>query len=211
MIHPLIKAKSKRVGEWAHPTSGIVTEYFLEDTKFVCVVLEERLSAPEASVLRAKVEDKLDHWLTMEWFPVMEIEVEDKSPGSYRDEPKGDGLAIGVRRYFLSRSPAGKVYQCDWDVDEIHRKAKMTGYGNGYNRYGNNDTMALTRLPLAAPLKLGEEKTMIDYTEEAWAGCQEIIKGLGIMRARLSKLIRSREGLRRLTSGGAKLLTEGNQ
>lgn len=206
MIHPLIEKKAKRVGTWDHSNSGIVVEYFLEGTKFVCVVLEEKLSAPEASVLKDKAMDRLEHWIKMEWHPVMVIEVEDKSPGGYRDEPQGDGLAIGVKRFYLSRSPAGRVYECDWDVDEIHRKAKMTVYSCG--RYDRNE-MTLTKLPLCAPYKINDDRTMIDYSDEVWAAVQGLIVGLGEMRVKLGKLIRSRDGFSLLVQGGTKLLSAG--
>lgn len=192
------KIKSKKIGTWHHDKTGIDIDYFLEGTLFKAIVLEETLSAPEASVLRAKVDDKLNHWLTLEWHAVIEIEVEADS-GYYRTRVEGDGLTLKIGRYYLSRSPAGDIKRVGWDVDESHRKAKMGNY--------DDRSLKLTRLPLGAPFQIERENHwLIDYDENAWNALESIIRGIGQLRRNISDLVKSKDGVKKLVSAGAKVL-----
>lgn len=203
------KNKAKKLGSWTHDKSGITVDYFINGTRFECTVLEEKLDAPEAAVLRHKAMDKLEHWMTMEWFPIMEVEVSDDGQHSYSDEPEGDAISIKVKRYWLSRSPAGRVVRCDWDVDEEHRKAQMASYGGS--------DLQLTRLPLKAPFRGSgrygrTDGVMIDYTEELWDTVQRMIKALSQMRSELAKLFKNKDGIAKLQAGGSRfLLGEGKK
>lgn len=202
--------KLKKLGSWTHEKSGITVDYFINGTRFECTVLEQKLNAPEAAVLRHQVMDRLEHWMSMEWFPIINVEVSDEGAGgaNYRDEPTGDGLSIKVRRFYLSRSPAGQVMQCGWDVDEEHRKAKMSTYGGS--------DIALTRLPLKAPFSCSgrgyrsDSGYLMDFTPELWATLVEMIQSLGKMRVQLAKLFKTRDGVAKLQAGRSTLLGAGD-
>ncbi len=192
----------KKLGSWTHEASGITIDYFIEGTRFVCVCLEETVSAPEASVLRAQVFDRIEHWMTMEWFPVIEIEVDDNNCSSYRDEPEGDAVSVKAKRFYISRSPAGRVKRVEWDVEEVHRKAKMRDYGGS--------ELQLTRLPLKCPLVQGRgDGTLIDYNEEAWEALQQIIKAIGQIREQVGKMIKTKAGIEKLSAAGTRVLMLG--
>ena len=199
----------KKLGTWNHDKSGINVDYFIRHTTFYATVLGEELSAPEADVLRAKVMDKLEHWMQMDWHAVMQVQVEDHEGDTYREEPEGDGLYCKIKRFYLSRSPAGNVMEVDWDVDEAHRKAKMKRRGSeGYR--GRDDGLQLARLPLGAPYKLSEGNWLLDYSEETWRACEEIIKALGKMKKQLRDLVKTRAGIAKLAAGGSKYLMLGD-
>jgi hypothetical protein len=207
-----MKNKSRKVGMISHEKSGIEIEYFINGTQFECTVLEEKLTASEASVLRHMVVDKLEHWMNLEWFPIMEITCEEKKYDSYRNEGPDieAGIQLGARRYWLSRSPAGNVVRVDWDVDEEHRKAKMENFGQ--------KDLKLTRLPLKAPFQRnssrwssGSQEWMIDYTKEKWDTVTRMIEAIQQMHSQMAKLFKSREGIAKLESVGLKLLGPGKK
>jgi hypothetical protein len=164
----------RKLGQWEHEKSGMIVEYFIEHTTFKCTVLEEKLEAPDVNVLKHQAFDRLEHWMKMEWFPVIDVTcAEESSRSRYydNDEREDEGQAsitIKATRFWLSRSPAGRVVQCDYDVEPEHRKAKL-------EKYGGTD-IQLTRLPLAAPFKFkGEDaecknggRWLMDYDEHVW-------------------------------------------
>lgn len=204
----MAKDSKRKLGEWTHEKSGITVPYFLSGTRFVCTVLEVQLDAPEAAVLRDKVMDRLEHWMTMEWFPVIHVECNGDGRSSYREEPEGEEIALKVRRFYLSRSPAGRVMSVEWECDESHRKAKMRSF--------NNAEMELTRLPLKAPFPLSKRReqghisVLIDYDEAVWESLARIIEGVAKLRIAISELVKDKHGIAKLVSGGEKLLMLGS-
>jgi hypothetical protein len=199
----------RKLGQWEHEKSGIVIEYFIEHTTFKCTVLEEKLEAPDATVLQHKAFDKIEHWMNMTWHPVIDVTcAEGERRYSYRDEPEGESSAsvkIEANRFWLSRSPAGRMVMVEWDVEEEHRKAKL-------EKYGGTD-IQLTRLPLKAPFKFKEDsdhknggRWLIDYDESIWSAIEQMIEAINSMRKNLVAMFKTKEGVTQLQSAGARLL-----
>ena len=202
----------RKLGQWEHEKSGMVVEYFIEHTTFRCTVLEEKLEAPDVNVLKHKAFDRLEHWMKMEWFAVIDVTcAEEASRSRYydSDEREDEGQAsitIKATRFWLSRSPAGRVVQCEYDVEPEHRKAKL-------EKYGGTD-IQLTRLPLGAPFKFkGEDsecknggRWLIDYDETIWETIQQMITAIKGMRRNLVGMFKSKDGIVQLQAAGAKLL-----
>lgn len=181
----------KKVIDIEHPKSGVVVTCYLDKTRFTCTVLERTFVASDVSVLKTQVLDFLDHWLTLEWFPV--IRVEHSSSDGWGGGKK-TGLWLTTERMFLSRSPAGKVLRVGWDVDPAHRKALCGSSDSAFN---------LASLPLGAPFKLGPSVTWMDYTESTWNSLQAIRDGIDRASAKLSDLVSTREGNMQLEAGRA--------
>lgn len=187
--------KPKKVETFTHFKTGYEIDIFLDGTQFIAETNGEKFKANNAAEVRKQVDDFLDHWLTMAWHPVIEVEIE-RSHGGYRDEIDKHSVEVGTSRYYVSRSPAGKVWWVDWDVDEKHRKAKMSPWANGYSR---DDRIAKTIcIPLGAPLKLEEGKMMIDYDDNLWDNLEGIKKMIGQLSKKLTDLCGTREGIKKL-------------
>jgi hypothetical protein len=174
---------AKKVDDIVHHKSGITVPFFLDKTTFYCDCLEKRFSAPDASVLEAQVLDYIEHWMNLDWHPVINVECSDSDGWG---SSKKTGVWLEVKRVYLSRSPVGLVLECPWDVDPEHRKASCHGV--------SERSLKLTRLPLVAPLKIGRTNTWMDYTEEKWNALQSIAKGIDQLSAMLVKLITTRDG-----------------
>lgn len=189
----------------------MVVEYFIEHTTFKCTVLEERIEAPDVKILQHKAFDRLEHWMKMEWFAVIDVTCAEDigryfSSGDAQEDEDEAQITIKARRFWLSRSPAGRVVQCEYDVEPEHRKAKL-------EKYGGTD-IQLTRLPLGAPFKFkGEDaecknggRWLIDYDDTIWETIQQMIEAIKNMRRNLIGMFKSKDGIVRLQAAGAKLL-----
>ena len=210
------KGGDKKVEEWTHSRSGLQTTIYLRFTEFVATILQREFKAPNIAILRSQMADYCEHWITMKWYGIIEIEV-DSHRDSYRNTPQGAKLEFACKRFWVSKSPAGEFFRCQWDVDPDHRKAKMENYGVsvGYGRrYGkDHDMLKIVGLPLKAPLELDRGNYLLDYTEELWTRFQGLITGIEAMQKTITSLVSSRAGIEQLLAGtGAQiLLTQGER
>jgi len=190
--------KQKKVGTIEHAKANISVDFFLRGTQFVATVLEKEFTAPDASVLRHKVNEHIEHWLNLNWHPVIEVDVS----GSRYSGDSDNEVKIDFKRYYLSVGPAGGLATVDWDVDESHRKAKCE-----WSR--RDDWRKLVKWPLEAPLEVGDE-WLLPYSEETWSALENISDGIGKLKKAIRALISTRAGVAKLQSTGGKLLlTEG--
>lgn len=202
----MAKNNKRKVDTFVHEKSGIEIECFAEGTRFMCTVLEEEMSEGDASVLRHRVFDKLEHWMKMEWHGIIEVSCEkDEKNYYYRDDrPDLEGsIKLTAKRYYLSRSPAGRVVKCDWETDEEHRKAKLEKFGGA--------DLQLTRLPLKAPFNTTTSRRddpvwLLNYDESLWATIEGMIESLHQMRERLNRMFKTKDGILQLQGAGQKLL-----
>lgn len=193
-----------------HEKSGVSVDYYLTGTKFTARVLERDLEAPEAAVLKAKAMDRLEHWVTLEWHPIIHASVKNADRWSHRNDPNGDGIEVRARRFYISRTPGGEIWEVDWDIEEVHRKASMSP--------GKNvQLLRNSTFPLSVPLPLtsqdssdsrGIQETLLAYNEDVWASLQSLIEGIGKLRLVLSNLIRTKEGFAKMTHTGHNLLLQ---
>jgi hypothetical protein len=99
----------RKVQTWRHDRSGLSADIYLRGTKFVALFLEEQFEAPDVSMLRKKMSEKAEHWITMQWHPMIEVAIKEPS-GHYSGEPDSQGIELQLERYLLSRSPTGELY-----------------------------------------------------------------------------------------------------
>lgn len=201
----MAKNNKRKVDTFIHEKSGIEIDCFAEGTRFTCMVLEEEMTDSDASVLRHRVFDKLEHWMTMTWYGIIEVSCEKEERNYYRDEtPELEGtIKLTAKRYYLSRSPAGRVVKCDWETDEEHRKAKLEKFGGA--------DLQLTRLPLKAPFNTTTTRRddpvwLLNYDDQLWATIEGMIEAIHQMRERLNKMFKTKDGVLLLQSAGMKLL-----
>lgn len=188
-------ASSKRkVGTIRHETSGAEIDYFLSGTRFTAICLEEEVSAPDAATLRHDICDRLDHWVKLEWFPMMEIELERER----RWNDNAPKLELSFERFYLSRSPAGRIQRVEWDTDPVHRKANM--------RQWDKREVTLSKLPLTAPLRVDGETILMDFDEAIWQRLVELEKAIKLLSSEIYKMLSTKAGLARLVNSGAKFL-----
>ncbi len=190
----MAKNKLKKIGEVVHNKSGITIEYFLDGTQFVATVFEAQLSAPDASILRHKIHDRIEHWMTLEWHPVIEVEFGSR----YRD----DELKLKYDRYYLSKGPAGAIVKVEWEVDESHRKAKANWLSEDR---GSTRELKLTTFPLTAPLVWGDGH-LLPYSDNVWDSLVSIEGAIETLKKKLKDLITTKSGIAKLEKGGSGLL-----
>lgn len=203
------KGGDKKVEEWTHDRSGLQATVYLRFTEFVATILGREFKAPNIAILRSQMADYCEHWITMEWFGIIELNV-DSDRHSYRDDPEGAKLEFACKRFWVSKSPAGEFFRCEWDVDKDHRKAKMERYGvsGSYGRRYNEDRhnmLKIVGLPLKAPLEIEGGNYLLDYTEDLWTRFQGLITGIEAMQKMINSLVSSRAGIEQLLSGNAQL------
>jgi hypothetical protein len=174
---------AKKVGEITHSKSGICVPFFLEGTKFTCTCLEQTFTESDARILEEKVKDFIEHWMTLEWHPVIFVEF---SLNDGWGSSKRTGIWLDAKRVFLSKSPAGQVLECDWDADASHRKALC--------RTSNSRELRLANLPLGAPLKVAKGTIWMDHTEEKWNAIARIREGIDKLGDMLMTLLTTVEG-----------------
>ena len=190
----------KKLGTIKHEKSGIEVDYYLEGVHFIATVFEEKLREPNASILRNRVLERIDCWLSFEWMPIIKIEIGD---GGYFRSRSDDGISFEHERFYIAKGPAGTIVKVDWDVDEEHRKAKCT--------WGSDSILKLTQFPFTAPLET-RDGWLVPYTPEAWQAIADIKKGIKTLKRRLEEILTTREGIKKLIAGGARLLiTEGKK
>jgi hypothetical protein len=150
--------------------------------------------------------DYAEHWISMDWYPVIEVVIDAEDRHTYRNEITKKSIAFGIERYYISQSPVGEIFTVEWDVDEKHRKAQMEHYGGGYGNNSYSAKIRLAGLPLGAPLKK-DDGWLMDYNEELWQGFKGVQKGIEQLTKRLRELVGTKQGLQQLLSrDGAKLL-----
>lgn len=188
----------KKAGEIEHARSGITVPVFLDKMTFHCTCLEQRFTAPDAKILEASVKDFIDHWLTLDWHPMILVE---SATNDGWGNSKKVGLWLTCKRVYLSRSPAGQMLEVGWDVEEMHRKALCGPMHSGRE-------LRLSTLPLGAPLKVGPSTTWMDYSETKWIALRTIIDGIEKLAEHLSELVTTREGNAKLEGYQMPLLLE---
>lgn len=202
----MIKEKGdKKVETWTHGRSGFETDIYLRDTSFVATLLEKFFDAPDIAMLRKQLGDYAEHWLTMEWFEILEINV---SQGVYNHEKAS--IQFKYDRFLISESPAGQLFTVKWSVHPEHRKAEMDHLGDGYNSRGRGMTnkLKLIGFPLVAPLSRGDNEYWMAYTETLWQKCEYIANSIEDLHNQLRGMISSNEGLQKfLAIGGPQPLT----
>lgn len=211
----------RKVETWKH-RSGMEADIYLRGTRFVALFLERDYSAPEVATLRRALQDAAEHWMQLEWFGVIEIEVEDADGAKVRrdyDDVCGAELEFKRNRYWITQSPAGRVYRCAWEVAEAHRKAHLEplsdeGEGGGYHSRRSHSlvkTVKLCGLPLRSPIKTTNGNFLLDYDPVLWDNLTGIIRSISLLRANLYEMTRSKKGIEALRNGnpGQFLLTGG--
>ncbi len=107
----MIKNKGDRkVETFEHARRGTTCDIYLRGTKFVATLLEKEFEAPDVSILREKLRDYAEHWITMEWFTLIELEIEDRT-NRYRESTTGESISLERTRFYVSKSPAGMMFQ----------------------------------------------------------------------------------------------------
>lgn len=206
----MIKNKGdKKVETWEHARSGLTTDIYLRGCRFVAVLLETPFDAPDINIIRHEMADYAEHWITMKWHPIIEVE----AGGSSGYRSSGEGVKINYTRFYISQSPAGHFFKVSWEVDEDHRKAEMSSFRTGRGRYGDDRTekLNLVKLPLTAPLQQdSDEKYWIAYSEAIWVRLKGIDEGIQRLRKAITELISTRKGVELLIAGaGAQLMLAG--
>lgn len=192
----------RKVQTWRHERSGLSADIFLRGTRFVALFLEEMFEAPDVAMLRKKMSDKAEHWIEMEWHPLIEVSIKEPSGSYHRDEPDSEGIDLQLERYLISCSPTGQLFRVGWDVDPEHRKASMDSFGEGYRwTRGIASRIRLTGLPLKAPMKTHDGGWLIDYNEQLWEGFTGVQQGIRELRRRLEKLVGTKQGIEMLLAG----------
>jgi hypothetical protein len=197
----VIKQKGdKSVEEWEHHRSGFSTQIYLRGTRFVATLLEREFEAPDISIIRKQLGDYAHHWLTMEWFPIIEIEVD--GGGRYKSDDAKEQIEFKRERYQLSRSPAGEVFKVDWEItDPNHQKAQMQRQGT--DRYDSwSDRLKIAGIPLGRPFKVSDDRYILDYTDDLWQQCENIAKAIFDLRKQLRAMISTNEGIQKFLSIG---------
>lgn len=199
-------------------------DIYLRGTRFVAMFLERDYSSPEVATLRRALRDAAEHWMQLEWFGVIEIEVESENGVRVRrdyDDVCGAELEFKRNRYWITQSPAGRVYRCAWEIAEEHRKAHLEALSDnddaGNRRYYGRDSHSLVKtvklcgLPLRSPIKTGDGNFLLDYDPVLWDNLTGIIRNISLLRANLYEMTRSKKGIEALRKGnpGQFLLTGG--
>lgn len=199
----MIKRKDdKKVDEWEDHKSGFSTTIYLRYTSFVATLLEKSFEAPDIAMLRKQLSDYAEHWITMEWFPILELQASETS--HYSDRPDAS-VQLKFKRFLMSQSPAGEMFTVDWDVHPDHRKAEMSQIDNGYRSRGRGmgSKLKLIKFPLVAPLSQGSDNCFwISYTDELWGKCEYIAGAIQSLREQLNDMIKSNEGIQKLLAIG---------
>lgn len=199
------KKKGKKIETFIDHKSGLECDIYLDGTQFTATLLEREFTADNVALVRTKLRDYANHWLTMEWFPIAEVDCSET--GYSRGESR---LKLEFERYYLSRSPAGEIFKVEWDVDSAHRKAEMsliTGEDR-YGRHDRNNKLKIIGLPLTAPVKTGDEKFLIDYSDELWMKLKGIAENIDALSKRLHELISTKQGVAQLLEGSSMLQLE---
>jgi len=190
------KNKLKKVGEVNHPKSGIIIPYYLDGTQFVATVFETQMKAPDASILVEKIRERIEHWITLEWHPVIEVKVSN----GY----SGDNLSLEFERYYLSKGPAGSVLECSWEVDEVHRKAKAK-----WMEERECHEFRLTDLPLRAPLTM-RGGHILPYSEQVWETLNKLQANIEHLKKQINDLITTKAGILKLERASESVLLLGS-
>lgn len=189
---------TRKIGVITHALSGITVDYYIDGTIFRAEIFDRKFSSGSASILEEEVRDFLEHWVNLEWHGVIEVELDDCSGGSWRSTGDPKGVSLKFSRHYVSRSPAGRIVTCDWDVEPEHRKA--------HARRESDTITNQTSFPLTAPLKLND-KVWIAYDDQIYESLEFFRKALADIHGKIHKLISTKAGNKALTTGGQKLLT----
>ncbi len=174
----------KKVGEITHERSGIIGMIYLDKLKFRCEVHGVKFEAEDATTLRTKVLDYLEHWMQLDWHPVICVELSD---GDGWQNKRKTGLWVATTRMYLSRSPAGDYMKVDWEVAPDHRKALC-------GRAHASSVFQRVTLPFRVPFRESPQLVWMDYTEAKWNSLQALQRGIVDLVDKLNDLISTEQG-----------------
>jgi hypothetical protein len=215
---PIQKIKDRKVDTYVHHNSGFTCDIYLRGTRFHALFLEREFDAPDVNILKHDMADFAEHWMTLEWHPVVNLKVEEPGVGGYRSRGEESdneaSIQLSFDRFYISQSPAGATFKVKWDVEEEYRKIEMDPftiseryhgrYRSQRDSYGNEpkpDKLKLVTLPLRAPIKTNSDSYLMAWTPELWNQLEGIAEGIKRMRQTLGKMITSKEGILQLSAG----------
>lgn len=187
------KLKPQKVGEVKHRGSGVVVPIYLDrnELDFFADFGGQRFRESKAKELRRKLWLTIDESIRLEWHPV--IEVRALRPFATRST---GFVGFEADRFLWARRLDGSLARVEWrdkDVVDKYRYAKT----------------------LTAQIKMQEEfappyrdsqarvaTVYLPYTPDLWAGLQELVMGVSVLKERLTELLMTEEGQARLAEVG---------
>jgi hypothetical protein len=196
------RKKPKVISIVKHPRAGISVDIYLnhESLTFSATVAGELIAGTDGKDVERRVWRAIEASMELDWQPV--IEVHTLHPFASTDE---DFVGIEIDRFYVAvRKTDGRLLESAWSTDG---HASFT-YAKTFGKWSARD--GEWKLPCndgnGRPSLMDGTLYFMAYTDELWAGLEQLIAAIRALRARLDTLLATAEGQAMIATVGAQLL-----
>ena len=196
------RKKPKIISTVQHPRAGMSVNVYLnqDSLTFSATVAGELIAGTDGKDVERRVWRAIEASMELAWQPV--IEVRALHPFTADDE---DFVGIEIDRYYVAvRKSDGRLLESAWSTEGHATFTYAKTFGNWSPQDGEwklpcNDSHG------GRPSMDGTRYFMA-YTEDLWAGLEQLIVAIRALRARLDTLLATVEGQSMIATVGAQLL-----
>lgn len=204
----LSREHGKVVDEVRFHEGGVCCDIYLDKDSmvFTAEISEQRFCDAEGHKVKAWAREQLKRVCALTWLPV--ISVLDVGEGGRSREYHYSSrrlelheISIDVYRFYVAQLANGGVRAVDWDTPPEKR---LTSHCAPPIWVRGEDRLKIEGGRVQA---LHEDNIhILPYTEDLWAGLQQLCKGIDALSKKLHQLIKSDDGLLKLQNVGAGVL-----
>jgi len=197
------RKKPKVISTVKHPRAGMSVDIYLdaESLTFSATVAGEIISGKDGKDVERRVWRAIEASMELDWQPV--IEVHTLHPFAVTDE---DFVGIEIDRYYVAvRKTDGRLLEARWSTDGQATFADAKTFGK-WNPTSEGEWKLPCNDGNGRPSLMDGTLYFMAYTEDLWAGLEQLIAAIRALRARLDTLLATADGQAMIATVGAQLL-----
>jgi len=200
------RLKKNKVETITHKETGATVDIYLIDLKFEAALpTDVCLTDSDGKRLIRRVHEWLNNNATPDWQPV--IEVTPLFPFAHEG---GGFIGFAIDRFYWAKRPYGDGYlkienwehdPREWDGDPLYNPLDLAR---------DFSVKIEGHAPFEPPCKshrsFGDETIYLPYTEETWAGLEQMLDAIDELNQNLSTMLSTADGIQAINVVGAKIL-----
>lgn len=198
----------KKIFTITHSRYGEVQIYFEAETGiFSADVYEATVRADTKDSIIREIYKEVDARQEIEWQGC--IEVKKLEPWNFQPNPYGSFAGFEIQRYWVAKRQDGKWLQSDWrNIDVSGRDQRFDHASISYDDYSDLESLMAGKKKY---LREKREEFYLPYSDELWASLEDLIVRITDLDERLTKLLSTPDGIKKLMTGSSFLLTDGSK
>lgn len=195
------RKKPRKVDEVNYRKLGVTIDIMMDpdNLTFFARVAGETLSNPNACRLKVAVIQKLTEVIGLTWIPVIEVK-------EAHIWAMGMEAAVGfvLNRFYVAQKVNGFWVKCRWEIPADWKdSSNRLSYSEDFYWLPSHGEFSL---PCSHPESQSGRVYYLPYTDETWAGLEQMQEAIKQLKVKLREMLSSTEGTQHLARIGANIL-----